>query len=152
MKKFVVVLRVITILMVVFAAIGCCFPAITETLVPFFPDKFADGGEMVENLHFPLLVALLVAAAVRVVLLLLRKLPTDVISCVLGVPCVLWMAAMPTFLDAIQPMGGLAGYQYTLTFFGAIAVLCGALSFLSNVLLCIFAVRERVKGNEREAL
>ena len=93
---------------------------------------------------------MLVAAAVRVVLLLLRKLPTDV--SVLGVPCVLWMAAMPTFLDAIQPMGGLAGYQYTLTFFGAIAVLCGALSFLSNVLLCIFAVRERVKGNEREAL
>ena len=152
MKRFVLVLRLFTIIMVVVSAIGCCFPAITDTLVPFFPDEFMDGGETVEGLHFPLWAGLLAIAAVRVALTLLRRLVTDVISCVLSVPFVLWMAAMPVLLDATQPMGGLAGHSYEFTVFGAIAVICSTLSFLSNVLLCVFVVHERVKRNEREAL
>lgn len=137
MKKVIIALRVLTIAMVVLAAVGSCFPAITKTLVPFFPDEFyAEGWN--ENMHFPLLVGLLAVAAVRVVLLLLRKLPADVVSCALGIPCALWMAAMPALLAAVQPMGGLAGYRYQFTVLGTIAVICGALSFLANVLLCVF--------------
>lgn len=152
MKRFVLVLRLFTIIMVVVSAIGCCFPAITDTLVSFFPDKFLDVGETIEKMQFPLMAGLLTVAVVRVVLALLRRLPADVISCVLAVPCVLWMAAMPVLLDATQPMGGLAGHSYEFTVFGAIAVICSTLSFLSNVLLCVFVVHERVKRNEREAL
>lgn len=137
MKRFVSALRVFTILMVVLTAISSCFPAVTETWFLFFPDEFVEGGEMVEKSHFPLLAGLLAIAAVRVVLTLLRRLPTDVISCVLGVPCVLWMASIPVFLEAIQPIGGRA--QYTFTVFGAAAVICGTLSFLASVLLCILS-------------
>lgn len=145
MKRFIFALRVLAIAMTVLAAAAGCFPAITETLVPFFPDEFGIIEETVGNLHFPLLLGLLAMAAVRVVLLLLRRLPADVVSCVLGIPCVLWMAAIPFLLDAMQPMGGLAGYHYQLTFFGTIAVICGTLSFLANVLLCIFiGCRKRV--------
>ena len=137
MKRFIFALRVLAIAMTVLAAAAGCFPAITETLVPFFPDEFGIMEETVGNLHFPLLLGLLAMAAVRVVLLLLRRLPADVVSCVLGIPCVLWMAAIPFLLDAMQPMGGLAGYHYQLTFFGTMAVVCCTLSFLANVLLCI---------------
>lgn len=145
MKRFIFALRVLAIAMTVLAAVAGCFPAITETLVPFDPDNFEFAAETVDNMYFPLLVGLLVIAAVRIVLLLIRKLPADVVSCVLGIPCVLWMAAIPVILDAIQPMGGLAGYHYQFTFFGAVAVICGTLSFLANVLLCIFiGCRKRV--------
>ena len=130
-------LRIAALALILLSAVGFLFTQVEELLHFWFKPELFEYIDELAYFALPDRWLLAAVAAVRMLLLLPRKVWGDILSGFFGIISTAWVLLIPTILEAEQLIGGLGTYYYALMPLGYAAVACCGLSAVLTVILAI---------------